>query len=42
MTLQVWLERGGKLWLTKRTVARTPGVAGAAVKQLFAGPTAAE
>jgi hypothetical protein len=42
MTLQVWLERGGKLWLTKRTVARTPGVAGAAVKQLFAGPNAAE
>jgi hypothetical protein len=42
MTLQVWLERGGKLWLTKRTVARTPGVASAAVKQLFAGPNAAE
>lgn len=42
MTLQVWLERGGKLWLTKRTVARTPGVASAAVRQLFAGPNAAE
>jgi Sporulation and spore germination/Immunoglobulin-like domain of bacterial spore germination len=42
MTLQVWLERGGKLWLTKRTVARTPGVARAALGQLFAGPNAAE
>jgi len=42
MTLQVWLERGGKLWLTKRTVARTPGVAGAAVKQFFAGADGAE
>jgi Immunoglobulin-like domain of bacterial spore germination/Sporulation and spore germination len=42
MTLQVWLERDGKLWLTKRTIARTPGVASAAVKQLFAGPNAAE
>lgn len=42
MTLSVWLERGGKLWLTKRTVARTPGVASAAVKELFTGPNAAE
>jgi hypothetical protein len=42
MTLRVCLERGGKLWLTKRTVARTPGVASAAVRQLFAGPNAAE
>jgi Sporulation and spore germination/Immunoglobulin-like domain of bacterial spore germination len=42
MTLQVWLERGGTLWLTKRTVARTPGVARAALGQLFAGPNAAE
>ena len=42
MTLQVWLERSGKLWLTKRTVARTPGVASAAVRQLFAGPNSAE
>jgi Immunoglobulin-like domain of bacterial spore germination/Sporulation and spore germination len=42
MTLQVWLERGGRLWLTTRTVARTPGVASAAVRQLFAGPNAAE
>ena len=42
MTLQVWLERGGKLWLTKRTVTRTPAPAGAAVSRLFAGPNAAE
>jgi len=43
MTLDVWLERGaGKLWLTKRTVPRTPGVAAAAVRLLFAGPNAAE
>jgi len=43
MTLDVWLERGaGKLWLTKRTVPRTPGVAAAAVRLLLAGPNAAE
>ncbi len=42
VTLSVWLERGGKLWLTKRTVPRTPAVAGAAVRRLFAGPNAAE
>jgi len=43
MTLDVWLERGtGKLWLTKRTVPRVPGVAAAAVRLLFAGPNAAE
>ncbi|HXD70560.1 MAG TPA: GerMN domain-containing protein [Gaiellales bacterium] len=43
MTLDVWLERGtGKLWLTKRTVPRAPGVAAAAVRLLFAGPNAAE
>jgi hypothetical protein len=43
MTLDVWLERGpGKLWLTKRTVPRTPGVAAAAVRLLFRGPNAAE
>ena len=43
MTLDVWLERGtGKLWLTKRTVPRVPGVATAAVRLLFAGPNAAE
>ena len=43
MTLDVWLERGtGKLWLTKRTVPRTPGVAAEAVRLLFRGPNAAE
>ena len=42
MTLQVWFERGGKLWLTKRTVPRTPAAAGTAVRRLFAGPNAAE
>lgn len=43
MTLNVWLEREpGKLWLTKRTVPRVPGVAAAAVRLLFAGPNAAE
>ena len=43
MTLNVWLEREpGKLWLTKRTVPRTPGVAAAALQLLFAGPNAAE
>ncbi|HEX5250036.1 MAG TPA: Gmad2 immunoglobulin-like domain-containing protein [Gaiellales bacterium] len=43
MTLDVWLQRGaGKLWLTKRTVPRTPGVAGAALRLLFHGPNAAE
>jgi hypothetical protein len=42
MTLSVWFERGGKLWLTKRTVTRTPGAAAAAINRLFAGPNAAE
>ncbi len=42
MTLSVWFERGAKLWLTKRTVTRTPGAAAAAVNRLFAGPNAAE
>ena len=43
MTLGVWLERGtGKLWLTKRTVPRTPSAAGAALRLLFHGPNAAE
>ena len=43
MTLDVWLERGaGKLWLTKRTIARTPSPVGAALRQLFHGPNAAE
>jgi Sporulation and spore germination/Immunoglobulin-like domain of bacterial spore germination len=42
MTLSVWFERGGKLWLTKRTVPRTPGAAAAAINRLFAGPNSAE
>ncbi len=43
MTVNVWLERAaGKLWLTKRTVPRTPAVAATAVRLLFAGPNAAE
>jgi hypothetical protein len=42
MTLHVWFERGEKLWLSKRTVARTPGAAAAAIDSLFAGPNAAE
>ncbi len=43
MTVQVWLERAaGKVWVTKRTVPRTPAVAATAVRLLFAGPNAAE
>ena len=43
MTVQVWLERAaGKLWVTKRTVPRTPAVATTAVRLLLAGPNAAE
>jgi Sporulation and spore germination/Immunoglobulin-like domain of bacterial spore germination len=43
MTLNVWLERAaGKLWVTKRTVPRTPAVAATAVRLLFTGPNAAE
>lgn len=43
MTVQVWLERAaGKLWVSKRTVPRTPAVATTAVRLLFAGPNAAE
>jgi Sporulation and spore germination/Immunoglobulin-like domain of bacterial spore germination len=43
MTVQVWLERAaGKLWVTKRTVPRSPAVAATAVRLLFAGPNAAE
>jgi hypothetical protein len=42
-TVQVWLERAaGKVWVTKRTVPRTPAVATAAVRLLLAGPNAAE
>lgn len=43
MTLEVWLERAaGKVWVTRRTVPRTPAVAATAVRLLFAGPNAAE
>jgi hypothetical protein len=43
MTLDVWLERAaGKVWITKRTVPRTPAVAATAVRLLFTGPNAAE
>jgi germination protein M len=42
MTLSVWFERDGKLWLSTRSVARTPAVATAAVTRLLAGPNAAE
>jgi hypothetical protein len=43
MTVQVWLERAaGKLWVSKRTVPRTPAVAATAVRLLLAGPNAAE
>jgi hypothetical protein len=42
MSLSVWFERDGKLWLSTRSVVRTPAAATAAVTRLFAGPNAAE
>ncbi len=39
---QVWLERGGKLWLTKRVQPQTVAPARAAMQSLLAGPTVAE
>jgi hypothetical protein len=43
MTVQVWLERAaGKVWVSKRTVPRSPAVAATAMRLLFAGPNAAE
>jgi hypothetical protein len=42
MTLSVWFERDGELWLSTRSVARTPAAATAAITRLFAGPNAAE
>jgi hypothetical protein len=43
MTVNVWLERAaGKLWVTKRTVPRTPAVGATAVRLLLAGPNAVE
>jgi hypothetical protein len=42
MEVSVWLERGGRLWLSTRSVKATTAVATAALERLFAGPTAAE
>ncbi len=42
MGVEVWLVRHGKLWPTMRAVAATRAVIGAAVKQLLAGPNAAD
>ncbi len=39
---QVWFERGGKLWLTKRVQPQTAAPARAAVQALLAGPNIAE
>jgi hypothetical protein len=39
---QVWLQRGGKLWLTKREQPATLNPARAAVLSLLAGPNLAE
>lgn len=41
-TYQVWFERGGKLWLTKRVQPHTTAPARAAVQALLAGPNLAE
>ncbi|MDX6494360.1 MAG: hypothetical protein QOE17_346, partial [Gaiellales bacterium] len=35
---QVWFERGGKLWLTKRVQPQTIAPARAAMQSLLAGP----
>jgi hypothetical protein len=42
MQVSVWLERGGRLWLSTRSVKAAPAVATAALERLFAGPTAGE
>jgi Sporulation and spore germination/Immunoglobulin-like domain of bacterial spore germination len=42
MAVEVWLVRGGELWPTIRGVQATRAVIGAAVKQLLAGPSAAD
>jgi hypothetical protein len=39
---QVWLQRGGKLWLAKREQPATTAPARAAVQAMLAGPTIAE
>ena len=42
MGVEVWLVRNGKLWPAMRGVRATRAVIGAAVKQLLAGPNAAD
>jgi len=42
ISLQAWFTRGGKLFLTERTVPATPRVARAAIGSVLAGPSAAE
>jgi Immunoglobulin-like domain of bacterial spore germination/Sporulation and spore germination len=42
ISLQAWFTRGGKLFLTERTVPATTGVARAAIGSVLAGPSAAE
>ena len=42
MGVEVWLVRHGKLWPAMRGVRATRAVIGAAVKQLLAGPNAAD
>jgi germination protein M len=39
---QVWFERGGKLWLTKRVQPQTIAPARAAMQSLLSGPSVAE
>src|SRR5262245_28606603 len=41
-TYQVWFERGGKLWLTKRVQPHTTAPARAALQALMVGPNTAE
>lgn len=41
-TYQVWFERGGKLWLTKRVLPTTSTPARATIQSLLAGPNSAE
>lgn len=42
VTLGVWLQRGGHMWLTKRTRPATSRVATAAITALLAGPNSTE
>ena len=41
-SLQAWFTRGGKLFVTERSVPATTGVAKAAIGAVLAGPSAAE